>query len=169
MYVQLCIHTFTLAQIHVYAGVCVCASCRAATTATPLRPVGAQSNTHTQHIHSTHTHFIRSSTDCIYQILLQFCCCYSFLYSTIFKQLIAAQPAWTAQQQTRLQLFFLFILCIINLAFVCVVCVVCMCDWICRSRARISLTAWHFAMCYTHTHIHTPRHAYSHANNRSCR
>lgn len=64
--------------------------------------------THTQHTH-THTHFIRSSTDCIYQILLQFCCCYSFLYSTIFKQLIAAQPAWTAQQQTRLQLFFFYL------------------------------------------------------------
>lgn len=121
---------YTHSHLHKYmcTRVCVCASSRAATTATPLRPVGAQSNTHTQHIHSTHTHFIRSSTDCIYQILLQFCCCYSFLYSTIFKQLIAAQPAWTAQQQTRLQLFFLFILCIINLAFGCVVCVVCMCD-----------------------------------------
>lgn len=84
----------------------------------------ALSQTHTQHTH-THTHFIRSSTDCIYQILLQFCCCfYYFFYSTIFKQLIAAQPASTAQQQTRLQLFFLFILCIINLAFVCV----CMCE-----------------------------------------
>lgn len=121
---------YTHSHLHKYMCTRVCVCVRAPGQRQQPRRFAqlALSQTHTHNTYTAHTHFIRSSTDCIYQILLQFCCCYSFLYSTIFKQLIAAQPAWTAQQQTRLQLFFLFILCIINLAFVCVVCVVCMCD-----------------------------------------
>lgn len=157
MYVQLCIHTFTLAQIHVYAGVCVCelpGSDNSHAASPSWRSVKHTHTTHTQH---THTHFIRSSTDCIYQILLQFCCCYSFLYSTIFKQLIAAQPAWTAQQQTRLQLFFIYPL--YNKSCICVCSLRGVYVWLNLQEPRQNffncVTFCNVLHTYTYTHTET--------------
>lgn len=163
MYVQLCIHTFTLVQIHVYARVCVCARSRAATTATPLRPVGAQSNTHTTH---TYTHTLYSLFHWLHlpdtsPVLLLFLLFFLLYYLQTADSSAASVDSAAADKVAA----FFFIYPLYNKSRICVR-VYGVYVWVNLQEPRQN-----FLNCVTFCnvlHTHTPWHAYSHANNRSC-